>query len=32
VEQGWIAAIWITLAIIYVTVRTMKLRGNLGTT
>ena len=32
VEQGWIAAIWITLAIIYMTVRTMKLRGYLGTT
>jgi hypothetical protein len=32
VEQGWIAAIWITLAIIYMTVRTMKLRGCLGTT
>jgi hypothetical protein len=31
-EQGWIAAIWITLAIIYMTVRTMKLRGYLGTT
>jgi protein-S-isoprenylcysteine O-methyltransferase Ste14 len=32
VELRWIAAIWITLALVYVTVRTMKLRGYLGTT
>jgi len=32
VERGWIAAIWTTLAIIYMSVRTMKLRGYLGTT
>jgi len=32
VELRWIVAIWITLALVYMTVRTMKLRGYLGTT
>jgi protein-S-isoprenylcysteine O-methyltransferase Ste14 len=32
VEMRWVAAIWITLALVYMTIRTMKLRGYLGTT